>query len=85
MVDMKDMQVSAGGGTVFLPFVSTVQVAGLSRTQARARIQRKMEEIVPSAQVQLNVKPGARGGSVSVVAGVSKPGAIRCRIPTIPC
>ncbi len=73
MVDMEDMQVSAGG-TIFLPFVSTVQVAGLSRTQARARIQRKMEEIVPSAQVQLNVKPGARG-SVSVVAGVSKPGA----------
>ena len=73
MVDMKDMQVSAGG-TIFLPFVSTVQVAGLSRTQARARIQRKMEDIVPSAQVQLNVKPGARG-SVSVVAGVSNPGA----------
>lgn len=73
MVDMADMQVSAGG-TIFLPFVSMVQVAGLSRTQARARIQRKMEEIVPSAQVQLNVKPGARG-SVSVVAGVSGPGA----------
>ncbi|WP_300514883.1 polysaccharide biosynthesis/export family protein [Aliiroseovarius sp.] len=73
MVDMADMQVSAGG-TIFLPFVSMVQVAGLSRTQARARIQRKMEEIVPSAQVQLNVKPGARG-SVSVVAGVSSPGA----------
>lgn len=73
MVNMKDMQVS-DGGTIFLPFVSSVQVAGLSRTQARARIQRKMEEITPSAQVQLTVKPGARG-SVSVVAGVSRPGS----------
>jgi len=73
MVDMKDMQVSAGG-TIFLPFVSSVQVAGLSRTQARARIQRKMEEIMPSAQVQLTVKPGARM-SVDVVDGVAKPGS----------
>lgn len=70
---MKDVKVSSGG-TVFLPFSGAVQVAGLSETSARNRIQRKLTEVVPSAQVQLSVTKGFRG-SVSLVSGVAKPGS----------
>ncbi|MBT2131499.1 polysaccharide biosynthesis/export family protein [Aliiroseovarius lamellibrachiae] len=70
---MKSLKVSTGG-TVFLPFAGAVQVAGLSETSARNRIQRKMSEVVPSAQVQLAVTKGAKG-SVSVVSGVLRPGS----------
>lgn len=61
------------GGTIFLPFAGAVHVAGMSETAARNRIQRKMSEAVPSAQVQISVEKGPLG-SVSVVSGVSKPG-----------
>ncbi len=70
---MKGLKVSTGG-TVFLPFAGAVQVAGLSETGARNRIQRKMSEVVPSAQVQLAVTKGEKG-SVSVVSGVLRPGS----------
>lgn len=80
-VSMQDMQVSAGG-TIFLPFVGTVHIAGLSQPSARARIQRKYEEVIPSAQVQLGVQQGVRG-SVSVVAGVSDPGPIPLEDPNM--
>ena len=73
-VQMQNMQVSAGG-TIFLPFVGTVHVAGMPHAAARARIQRKYVEVIPSAQVQLNVVQGSRG-AISVVSGVSNPGPI---------
>lgn len=73
-VHMKNMQVSAGG-TIFLPFVGTVHIAGMPHSAARARIQRKYVEVIPSAQVQLNVTQGTRG-TVSVVSGVARPGPI---------
>lgn len=73
-VEMKGMLVSAGG-TIFLPFVGAVHIAGMPHSAARARIQRKYVEAIPSAQVQLNVTQGTRG-TVSVVSGVSRPGPI---------
>ncbi|WP_248411016.1 polysaccharide biosynthesis/export family protein [Aliiroseovarius sp. S2029] len=73
-VQMKNMQVSPAG-TIFLPFVGTLHIAGLPHSAARARVQRKYEEVIPSAQVQLNVTQGTRG-TISMVSGVSRPGPI---------
>lgn len=73
MTHMKALKVSSAG-TIFLPFAGAVRVAGLSEAGARTRIQRKMAEAVPSAQVQMSVTKGPLG-SVSVVSGVQKPGA----------
>ena len=60
-------------GSVFLPYVGDVTVRGLTREAARDRIQRKMEMIVPDAQVQLSVTQG-RNNSVDITGGVSAPG-----------
>ncbi|WP_424941094.1 polysaccharide biosynthesis/export family protein [Aliiroseovarius sp. S253] len=79
-VQMQNMQVSAGG-TIFLPFVGTVHIAGMPHSAARARIQRKYVEVIPSAQVQLNVTQGTRG-TVSVVSGVARPGPITMDDPS---
>ncbi|MCK0140358.1 polysaccharide biosynthesis/export family protein [Aliiroseovarius sp. F47248L] len=73
-VRMQDMQVSSGG-TIFLPFVGTVHIAGLPHAAARTRVQRKYEEVIPSAQVQLNIQQGTRG-TISMVSGVTRPGPI---------
>lgn len=69
---MKGLKVSPSG-TIFLPFAGTVHVAGLSEHGARTLVQRKMTEVVPSAQVQLSVTKGTKA-SVSLVSGVVKPG-----------
>lgn len=60
-------------GMVFVPYLDKIRVAGLSPDSARQRIQRQMEDIIPSAQVQLTVSPGARQ-QVDVVSGVARPG-----------
>ncbi|WP_397541511.1 polysaccharide biosynthesis/export family protein [Roseovarius salis] len=65
--------VVSSNGTVFLPYVGDVYVRGLTPDAARDRIQRKMEMIVPAAQVQLGVTPG-RNNSVDVASGVGAPG-----------
>jgi len=71
-VSLQQIRVGADG-TVFLPYIDRVSVGGLTADRARLRIQNKMESIVPSAQVQLNVTPG-RGRSVDVASGVANPG-----------
>ena len=63
----------SSAGSVFLPYVGDVHVRGLTSSSARDRIQRKMEMIVPAAQVQISVKPG-RNNSVDVASGVGSPG-----------
>jgi len=63
----------SSSGTVFLPYVGDVRVRGLTSDQARNRIQRKMEMIVPAAQVQVQVSQG-RNNSVDVASGVGSPG-----------
>lgn len=73
-VPLGSMVVSAGG-TVFVPYVEEVQVAGLTPEAARRTIQRELSAIVPSGQVQLRLV-SSRVNSVDVVSGVAKPGTI---------
>ena len=61
-------------GAIFMPYLDKIRIAGQSPDGARRVIQRKMEDIIPSAQVQLSVTPGARQ-KVDVVGGVSSPGS----------
>lgn len=60
-------------GTVFIPYLGEIAVRNLTPVGAREKIQKAMEPIVPSAQVQLTVVPG-RQNSVDLVSGVPAPG-----------
>ena len=62
-------------GSVFLPYIGKVRVSGRTPDSARALIQRMLEPIVPSAQVQLAMAEG-RGNSIDLVGGVSRPGNV---------
>ena len=70
--DLPPMSVSSSG-EVFVPYVGTVAVRGMGTEGARQKLQSRMEEISPSAQVQISVLPG-RNNSVDVVSGVGAPG-----------
>lgn len=72
VAQLQDMQV-ASGGTVFLPFVGEIRVAGMAQNTARERIEERYTATIPSAQVQLRVTPG-RGNTANLVAGVANPG-----------
>ena len=61
-------------GSIFLPYVNKVGIRGLTPSGARAKIQQRLEPIVPSAQVQLSLQQG-RNHSIDVVGGVASPGA----------
>lgn len=65
-------------GTIFLPYVEQVEIAGLTPVAARARIQQRLEPIVPSAQVQLGQSQG-RDHAVDVLGAVGAPGAYPLR------
>lgn len=65
----------AAGGTIFVPYFGTTQVAGMTPERARASLQEKLATLIPDAQVQLSVTPG-RGRSASLVAGMRKPGKV---------
>lgn len=71
-VTMQAMQVSSAG-EVFLPFVGTIRVAGMSAATARERIEEEYATSIPAAQVQLSVEPG-RANTANLVAGVASPG-----------
>jgi len=71
-VDMVEMKVSSTG-TIFVPYVGDVVVSGQTSDAARRSIQRQLETIVPSAQVQLSVASG-RKNSVDLVGGVENAG-----------
>lgn len=60
-------------GTIFVPFLDRIAVAGRTPESARQLIQRRLTAIAPSGQVQL-VQEVGRAGSVDVVAGVGRPG-----------
>ncbi len=68
---LSDVEVGPNGA-IFLPYVDEVFVQGLTPSSARARIQSQLETIVPSAQVQVSLKPGL-GNSVDLVGGVARP------------
>ncbi|NCO87118.1 MAG: polysaccharide export protein [Rhodobacterales bacterium] len=72
VAQLQDMQVSSSG-SVFLPFVGELRIAGMSADGARARVEERYLESVPSAQVQLAVRPG-RANTANLVAGVASPG-----------
>jgi polysaccharide export outer membrane protein len=73
VVGLEEMRVSASG-TIFMPYIGDQRISGLSPQAARARLQRELEAIVPSAQVQLSMSEG-RANSVDLVGGVSSPGS----------
>ncbi|WP_254693179.1 polysaccharide biosynthesis/export family protein [Sulfitobacter sp. SK011] len=62
-------------GSIFVPYVGKVKVSGRTPDSARALIQRQVEAIVPSAQVQLAMAEG-RANSIDLVGGVNNPGNI---------
>ncbi|GAA6180799.1 polysaccharide biosynthesis/export family protein [Shimia sp. NS0008-38b] len=62
-------------GTIFVPYVNDIMVAGLTPYQAREKIQSQLSPIAPSAQVQIDVTSGPRN-SVDVVTGVVTPGRL---------
>lgn len=61
------------GGTIFVPYLDEIQIAGQTPEDARRQIQTALEPIVPSAQVQVSLMAG-RQSSVDLVAGVAQPG-----------
>ncbi len=73
--NMADIVVSPSG-TIFVPYVGEVSIGGLSPRGARQVVQREIERISPSAQVQLKVIPGATN-TVDMVRGVQKPGPVQ--------
>ena len=72
-IQLNDMVV-ASNGSVFLPYVGSVTVRGLTPDLAREEVQNAMEAIIPSAQVQLAMAEG-RYNSVDLVGGVASPGS----------
>lgn len=64
----------ASNGSVFVPYIGDVNVNGMTPDLARAELQRQLEAIVPSAQVQLALVEG-RLNSVDLVGGVGTPGS----------
>lgn len=74
VANLSGMRVSAGG-FIFVPYIGKVRVSGRSPDSARQLVQRRLETIVPSAQVQLQMAEG-RINTVDVVSGVARPGAV---------
>ena len=71
-VPMRGLVISPSG-TIFVPYIDEVKVAGLSPEAARADLQRRMAAIAPSAQVQLEVVQGDQN-AIELISGVAKPG-----------
>lgn len=60
-------------GTIFLPYVESLRIAGMSPDRAREAIQERYMEVIPSAQVQFELAEG-RQSTVSAVSGMRDPG-----------
>lgn len=71
---LTDMRVSEAG-SIFVPYVGKIKISGRTPDSARQLVQRKLEAIVPSAQVQLQMTEG-RTNSIDLVGGVMTPGNI---------
>ncbi len=72
--EFSDVRVTASG-MIFVPYVGKLKITGRSPENARALVQRKLEESVPSAQVQLRMSEGRRN-SIDLIGGVRAPGSI---------
>ncbi len=73
VIQLQDVRVAANG-SVFMPYVGSISVIGMTPDLAREEMQSALEIIVPSAQVQLSMTAG-RGNSVDLVGGVAAPGS----------
>ncbi len=71
-VQMSGLRVSSTG-TIFVPYINEVTVAGSTPERAREMIEERLEIVVPDAQVQLSMQPGA-DNSVDAVRGFASPG-----------
>jgi polysaccharide export outer membrane protein len=76
-MEQKNIQLQAievaANGTVFVPYVGSISIVGLTPDLARRELQDRLEAIVPSVQVQLALTEGPNN-SVDVVSGVNRPG-----------
>ncbi|WP_212522947.1 polysaccharide biosynthesis/export family protein [Actibacterium sp. MT2.3-13A] len=72
VVTLPQMRV-APNGTIFMPYLDSIHVGGMTPQAARAKIQSEMAAIIPSAQIQLSMQSG-RKNSVDLVGGVGSPG-----------
>lgn len=73
MTQLQGMKV-AQDGSIFMPYLGKVSVRGMTPDLARENLQKSLETIVPSAQVQLSMAEG-RNNSVDLVSGVARPGS----------
>lgn len=71
---LQTTQISSSG-SVFVPYAGPVKIAGLTPDEAREKIQAKVSELIPAAQVQLESTPG-KSNAVSLVGGVLRPGNV---------
>jgi len=71
-VQLQTMQVTPAG-TVFLPYVGQIPIAGMAPDRARETVQDRLSTLIPSAQVQISVRPGPKN-SVALVGGIRQPG-----------
>lgn len=74
LVEIKNIRVNQAG-RIFVPYLGEQTIAGRTPDAARRQLEREMTQLIPSAQVQLNVLAGTRS-TVSLVGGVSSPGPI---------
>ncbi|AXI48446.1 polysaccharide biosynthesis protein [Sulfitobacter sp. SK012] len=72
---LSGMRVSEGG-SIFVPYIGKIRVSGRTPDSARQLVQRQLEAIVPSAQVQLQMSEG-RVNSIDLVGGVAIPGNVK--------
>ncbi|MCC7320337.1 MAG: polysaccharide biosynthesis/export family protein [Rubellimicrobium sp.] len=61
-------------GSVFIPYVGRVRIAGMSPEHAREALETAVTAVTPAAQVQLALEEG-RQNTVSLVGGVARPGS----------
>ncbi|WP_296425650.1 polysaccharide biosynthesis/export family protein [Yoonia sp.] len=69
---LQEIQVDTDG-TIFVPYIGELRVSGMAPATARTRIEEAMIKTIPSAQVQLAIKPG-RANTANLVSGVTVPG-----------
>ena len=72
-VQISELPVSPDGA-VFVPYLDEIVVTGMTPDQARRRIQDQLDDILPSAQVQLGLAAGRRS-SVDLLGGVAQAGS----------
>lgn len=70
---LPDLRVSPSGD-IFLPYVGSLRISGMSPERARDRIEESYVSTIPSAQIQLEMIEG-RAQTVSLVGGVNSPGS----------